>query len=379
MRRTFILIAFASIAVARVHAGLWNSAYYAGWMQHYLPADQIDFTAMTHVIHFGLVPRMDGTLDSDTNAISSANSADVITHAHAAGAKVLICVGGDSSAPGFRGATSDASRPRFITNLVNFVRSRGYDGVDLDWEPLAATDTRQYARLVGDLREALNAFPHRPLLTAAVASQPDLFAMLQSDFDQINLMTYAFSGAWPGWLTWYNAPIYDGGHRFPGTGQLAPSADGVVSDFLSHGVVAGKLGIGICFYGCVWSGGDGTSTGGAALPWQSWTTPPTVTTASYPEIMSKYYRSNRYFWDTNAQSAYLSIDEPGSANDRFISYDDPTACRAKVAYAKYKGLGGVIIWELGGGYRADQPVGQRDLLLQSVRQAVAAPMSPTSH
>ena len=92
---------------------------------------------------------------------------------------------------------------------------------------------------------------------------------------------------------------------------------------------------------------------------------------AYSMIMSNYYRPQLYFWDTNAQSAYLSINQPGSANDKFISYDDQTTCRAKIAYAKQKGLGGVILWELGGGYRASQPAGQRDLLLQSVKQALA--------
>jgi GH18 family chitinase len=255
---------------------------------------------------------------------------------------------------------------------VSFIRSRKYDGVDLDWEPLELADAGQFTSLVNDLHTTLKVTSPRLLMTAAVGSQPSLFATLQSKFDQINLMTYSFSGPWPDWRTWYNAPIYDAGHRFPTTGQLAPSADGMVGDFLSHGVAANKLGIGICFYGCVWSGGPGTSTGGAALPWQSWTTPPTVSTASYQEIMSRYYQPQRYFWDTNAQSAYLSIDQPGSANDKFISYDDPAACRAKVAYAKHKGLCGVIIWELGGGYQADQPAGKRNLLLQSVKQAITA-------
>jgi chitinase len=153
-----------------------------------------------------------------------------------------------------------------------------------------------------------------------------------------------------------------------------PSVDGVVSNFLANGVAANKLGIGISFYGCVWSGGAGTSTGGAALPRQSWTTAPTVTEAAYSAIMSNYFQPQLYFWDTNAQSAYLSLDQPGSANDKFISYDDETACRAKVAYANRRRLGGLIIWELGGGYRADQPAGQRDRLLQSVKQALAMPV-----
>jgi len=365
-----LLVGLLGTAGREVQAGLWNSAYYAGWMQDYLPAQQVDFTAMTHVIHFAVVPRIDGSLDSDTNTVTLANSTDVVARAHAAGVKVLISVGGEDSAQGFRGATTAANRPRFVTNLVKFVTSRGYDGVDVDWEPLDAADVGPYSNLVNELRLALNAISPRPLLTAAVGSQPALFASLQSRFDQINLMTYSFSGPYPGWVTWFNAPIYDGGYRFPGSGELVPSADGVVSNFLSHGVAASKLGIGISFYGMVWSGGSGTSTGGATLPRQSWKIPPKTTEIAYSTIMSSYYQPQLYYWDTNAQSAYLSIDQPGSANDKFISYDDPTACRAKVAYAKQKGLGGLILWELGGGYRDKQPVGQRDLLLQSVKQAL---------
>jgi chitinase len=361
-----------------VRAGLWNSAYYAGWMQNDLPAQQIDFSAMTHVIHFAVVPRPDGSLDSDINAVTLANSTDVIARAHAAGVKVLISVGGENSASGFRGATSAANRPRFITNILNFARARGYDGVDLDWEPLEAADAGLYTNLVNDLRAALDALTPRPLLTAAVGSQPALLASLQRQFDQINLMTYSFSGAWPGWVTWFNSPIYDGGYRFPSTGQAAPSVDGVVSNFLANGVAASKLGIGISFYGCVWSGGAGTSTGGASRPRQSWTTAPTVTDAAYSAIMSNYFQPQRYCWDTNAQAAYLCIDVPESANDKFISYDDERACRAKVAYANRVGLGGLIIWELGGGYRADQPAGQRDLLLQSVKHALATPSGVTN-
>jgi GH18 family chitinase len=130
---------------------------------------------------------------------------------------------------------------------------------------------------------------------------------------------------------------------------------------------------GIAFYGYVWSGGTGTSIGGAALPRQTWTTAPTTTTPTYDTIMSTYYQTNRYHWDTDAQAAYLSIDNSGSANDKFISYDDEHACQAKISYARNRGLGGVMIWELGSGYRAGQPVGQRDPLLQAVKQALATP------
>ena len=225
---------------------------------------------------------------------------------------------------------------------------------------------------MNSLRTALNAFTPRRLLTVATAQRPSWFASLQGQFDQINLMTYSLSGTWPGWVTWFNAPIYNGGYRFPSTGGLVPSTDGMVADFVNAGVAPGKLGIGIAFYGQLWAGGAGTSTGGAALPRQSWTTAPTTTAVSYATIMSTYYQSNLYHWDSAAQAAYLSIDDTGSANDQFISYDDEHVCQAKVSYARNLGLGGVMIWELGEGYRSSEPAGQRDPLLQAIKQALLA-------
>jgi chitinase len=339
-----------------------------------MPASSIDFTALTHIIHFSVIPNTDGTLNSSANSLSSGNSSDIVSHAHAAGKKVLFCIGGAGSQTGFQGATSSANRSGFITNLVNLMSARGYDGIDIDWEPLDPSDANQFTNFVNGLRISLNAINPRPLLTAAVASPPTpptLLASVQSQFDQINLMTYDLSGPYPGWVTWFNAPIYDGGFTFPSTGGLVPSADGMVKSMTSSGVPPGKLGIGIAFYGWIWSGGTGTSTGGAALPRQGWTTTPSTTQQSYNTILSTYYQSNLYHWDTAAQSAYLSIDNSGSNNDKFISYDDTRTCQSKVSYARNRHLGGVMIWELA----QDHHVGQPDPLLQSIKQALATPGS----
>jgi chitinase len=364
-------VAAGSVMLASAHAGLWNTAYYAGWTQwQHLAAECVDFSAMTHVIHFAVVPKSDGTLDSDVNGVTADHSAELLSHAHAAATKVLISVGGAGSAAAFRAACRAESLPKFIINIVTFARSRGYDGVDLDWEPLQAADAAQFSNLVTGLRTALNAHTPRPLLTAAAAAQPGLLAGVQNQFDQINLMTYDLAGPWPGWVVWFNSAVSDGGYRFPSTGSPVPSAEGMVASFIAAGVSADKLGVGIDFYGRVWSGGTGTTTGGAALPRQSWTTAPGMTYKAYHEIMASYYQPQRHSWDAAAQAAYLSIDQPGSADDKFISYDDPASCRAKVQYATRRGLGGVMIYELGGGYRPDQAAGQRDPLLQAVKQAV---------
>ncbi len=371
--RASVLIGILCVLSPAVRADLWSTAYYAGWMQNHLPASKVDFTAVSHVIHFAVVPNANGSLNSAANSLTPANSADVLLHAHAAGSKVLVSVGGAGSQAAFRAASAPTNSPHFISNIVNFMITRGYDGVDLDWEPLDASDAAQYTNLVRRLRSALDAIQPRPLLTAAVAWQPALFASLQGQFDQINLMTYDLAGPWPGWVTWFNSPIYNGGTRFPSTGGLVPSTDGMVNDFIAAGVVPGKLGIGITFYGVVWSAGAGTTTGGAALPRQTWTTAPATTAVPYHTIMSTYYQPQRHRWDTNAQAAFLSIDEPGSANDKFISFDDERACQSKVSYARNRGLGGVMIWELGSGYRNTQPEGHREPLLQAVKEALAPP------
>jgi chitinase len=358
----------------------WVTAYYPGAAASIMPVSDIDFTVITHVIQFSLLPNADGTLDETANGIVKTNAADLVTQAHAAGRKVLICVGGANSGPGFQGASATSRRPAFVAYLVRFMIAGNYDGIDLDWEPLAASDFPQFTNLVLELRTAMDAAPTHKLLAAAVSAYPNygdspaseyaMLAALQTHFDQINIMTYDLSGAYSGWVTWFNSPIYDAGYRFSSTGYLVPSIDGAVRNFISNGVSPDRLGIGVAFYGDVWAGGTDASTKAVSLPRQSWVSAPTVTQVPYAEIMSAYFQSNLYHWDTNAQAAYLSIDGPGAADGKFISYDDEHTCRAKVDYARAHGLGGIMIWQLAQGHRSDQPAGLRDPLVQAIRRAL---------
>jgi chitinase len=296
---------------------------------------------------------------------------------------VLICVGGASSESGFRGASSSANLAAFVSNLVNFMSTNSYDGIDIDWEPLPSSDFNQYTNLVIALRSALNSFSSPKLLTVAAAPYPAypdftpaeylMYAGIQTRLDQINLMTYDLSGPYAGWVTWFNSPIYDGGATFPSTGRRLPSIDVPVNSFVSNGVTPAKLAIGTPFYGFVWSGGAGTPSGGVTLPLQSWTNPPTTTAVTFSKIMTSYYQSNLYHWDTAAQAGYLSIPNSVSTNDQFISYDDEHSTEAKVSYARNHSLGGLMIWELSQDYEAGAPEGQRNPLVGSVKAALATP------
>jgi chitinase len=369
----FCIFFLCGFSHARAQEDIWVSAYYAGWSQGCgydgrLRAYQIDYSAVTHIIHFAIIPNSDGSIDYETNCITPENSADLIQSAHAAGKKVLISVGGWQTESDFLSATNSFNRARFIQNLTDFITSRGYDGIDVDWEPISLSSYPQFRFFVSELRSALDTLSPRPLLTGAAGWYPELFAETQQYFDQINIMTYDLSGLWLGPITWHNSAIYDGNVILPNTGWPAPSVDVEVEDFISNGVEAQKLGIGIAFFGYIWKGGYGTSSGGVTEPGQIYTTKPSIDVLSYYQIMDQFYNPQNYRWDFAAQAAYLSFDNIGSTNDMFISYDDETTCYKKVDYVRAKGIGGITLFELGGGWRPGNAV--PDILLQTVKSAV---------
>ena len=379
-----VLIVLLFLRSFTAHAGLWVTGYYPGWEQAGMPASNIDFTTITHVILSPVTVNPDGSLNAAINDITVTDSSNLISCAHAAGRQALICFGGSitdaSSEAGFLGATSSSNLPAFVTSLTNFVARRGFDGVDLDWEPFYSSDIPQFTNFVITLRSALNGLTPYKLLTAAVGAYPpygdsptaqyEMFAGLQTQFDQLNIMTYDLAGPWPGWVTWFNSPIYDGGYHIPPYGPLVTSVDGSVSNYLNNGVAPGKLGVGVAFYGDVWPGGNGVGQ-----PRQSWTTTnvPAATQETYQMIMTSYYQSNLYHWDTNAQAAYLSITNPVASNDMFISYDDQRTCQAKISFVRNHGLGGVMIWEIAQDYFPTAPTGQRAPLVQAINQGLTTP------
>jgi len=190
------------------------------------------------------LPNADGTLNTNGNGITPAYTADVVARTHAAKRQALICVGGAGTS--FQSAVTNIHLSTFINNLTNFMAVGGYDGIDVDWEPLNDSDKTPFTNFVTRLRTALDGFGSHKLLTVAVptTTTPSLLASVQAKFDQINLMTYDLSGAWPGWVTWFNSPIYNKGLTFPSVpGESLPSIEGAVTNFLASGIQTNRLGI----------------------------------------------------------------------------------------------------------------------------------------
>ena len=335
----------------------WVSAYYTTWTVGSPAPANIDMRAITHLLFFALAPNSDGTL-TDTDGGITANASAVKSVAHNAGKKVLICIGGGGTAPAFRGAISSAHRAAFVTNIVNWVTANGYDGVDLDMEPMASTDATDYQAFVTALRTALGT---GKLLTAAVEPYgfPSIFAPIQSQFDQINIMTYDMSGAWPGWCSWHNANLYQGGQYMPSTGNPMPSCEGALNGYISAGVPKTKLAIGAAFYGTQWTYVTG--------PMQATNASSTNTNYTYAQIMDSYYTAGSYHWDAAAHASYLGITS--SSPVQFISYDDTRLVGEKMNYVINAGLGGLMCWSIGQQYRPSQTGTAQQALLDAIYTA----------
>ncbi len=276
--------------------------------------------------------------------------------------KVLISIGGWSWSGNFTAAAQDdASRRRFAASCIDLYLKQYngvFDGLDIDWEypvsgglnPGKAEDKINYTLLLTELRRQLDELGAADnvhyLLTIAAPVGPGNIRNLELKkiaevVDWINLMGYDFHGTWET-STNFNAPL------FRAAGDPADAGlniDSAVQSYLTGGVPAGKLVLGVPFYAKGWSGVAATDNGlyqsavGAA--------PGTFEAGSYTynDLQANFLSQSQRFWSAEAQVPWLY--DPQSKI--FISYDDPQSITAKAGYARDVGLSGIMIWEISQG------------------------------
>ena len=276
--------------------------------------------------------------------------------------KLVISIGGWTRSGRFSDAAlTDSSRRLFAESAIDvFIRQHPtlFDGIDIDWEfPVAGgmqgnierpEDKQNFTLLLRELRRQLDAQgaidgKHYELSIAASAG-PREFANIEIDriaplLDFINVMTYDYHSGSS--TTGFNSPLY------------APKGDPTplfnihetMSRFLNGGVPANKLLVGIPFYGRGYGGVANVNDGlfqqanGTPSDWRGGDGDWSVLSQTRLKD-PKYVRH----WDPDARVPWLYDSTSGT----WVSYDDPQSVGEKVRYVRERGLGGVMIWELGG-------------------------------
>jgi len=342
-------------------SGAWSMGYYVTWQVSQLPVAEIEWSGLTHIALAFYTPK-GNSLSLSSGSLTLPD--DLVRAAHAHGVKAIASIGGADSSSDLRAATTSGAIDQFVANLVDIMSSPGYDGIDIDWEPLDKSDQAAVVDLAKRVRKAKpGAVLTIPVAALNVNLGVDLssYAAIADVYDQVNVMSYGMSGTYSGWKSWHSSPLFH-------TDSATPtSIDSTVKLYLAAGVPAKKLGIGIGFYGLCYStpvtAPDQALNGATLLASDG--------AISYASIMTNYYSATARKWDSLARVPYLSFSAPHAPDDcTYISYDDEQSIAEKGAYLKSMGLGGVIQWELNEAHLPAAPVGQRDPLMNAIHDNV---------
>jgi chitinase len=353
-------------AAAPAHAAStqrWVLGYYVGYQRDLMPANDIQWAAMTHIVVGPVNPNSDGTLDTsfDINDAAGPKMAkNLAAKAKAHGVLPMLMIGGAGEHDQFRAAAQN-HLATLIDNLVSTMRDLGFRGLDLDWEPINSSDQKYVGRLVDGVRDRLpNAVLTMPVMwvTKTFPHVPSFYGTIAKKLDRISIMTYGMAGPWDGWKTWHSSALTGASAKMPSAVDLN------VASFRKAGVPRAKLGVGIGFYGTCWTGGV---TGPRQAIGNS-TVSADDNAMSYTKIMSSYYEKSAYHYDTKAKVPYLGFSAPhGPQNCTYVSYENTRSVKAKAKWARARGLGALIVWTVNQGHELAQP--HPDALLAKAKQA----------
>ncbi|KAK7072958.1 Cht9p [Halocaridina rubra] len=268
--------------------------------------------------------------------------------------KVLVAVGGwtEGSTKYSNMARTASSRRAFITSVVDFIKTHGFDGLDLDWEYPAnrggvPEDKENFVLLVKELRQEF--VKHGWMLTAATAASKSILDSaydideLVKNLDYIHIMAYDYHGKWDS-HTGHNAPLYS--REDESDEEKSFNVAATVKNYLEAGAPAHKLVLGLGFYGRTFLLSDANNPGIAAPSQPSAFAGPYTREdgfLGYNEICEKQTTEGGLWnivWQKAHQAPYMFRD------NMWVGYDDAISLNLKVAYAQSLGLGGVMVWSI---------------------------------
>lgn len=244
-------------------------------------------------------------------------AAEQVAEWHAAGQLVLPSV-----FAGHWGYLSDELRPAHVAGIVDLVETRGYDGIDIDYEMFAYETRDVFSTFIEELGAALHAngrllavtvhaktLDQSPFPSAAAQDWVRLAAVA----DMFNLMTYDYTNR--------NEP--------PGPVASIPWAVEVVEYALTTTTGADKVRLGLPFYGYSWRRGRPPAT---ATTWEA-----------ADRMVTQFGLTVER--DPLGQELAIELNVTGLPRQQvYVSDAATTVARLAAAPA----TGGVAIWGIGG-------------------------------
>ncbi|MDR1981581.1 MAG: hypothetical protein LBQ39_08195 [Tannerellaceae bacterium] len=267
----------------------------------------VRWDAITHLNVSFLFPNEDGTL---SDASLRNNIAQIVSEAHKHQVKVIVSMR-DAAEKQFANAII-YNKSKLADNLLKYVEKNNLDGFDIDFEDWSVNNVATHLLLFS--KELHDKKKETVLQTCAVNTWDRGYTKeWHTYYDIINVMSYDWHGPWNS------------------EGQHAPFNESIQSiEFWKKemGAPAGKLTLGLPFYGYSWNKGDAPGTA-----------------YRYSEILTKYPDKDVHSVD--------QIDK--------LYYNGKATIERKCLWAKENKIGGVMIWQIGQDAKRDE-----DSLLKAI-------------
>lgn len=246
---------------------------------------------------------------------------------------------------------STTSRETFSKNVATFLRQKGFDGIDLDWEWPGRGNKDNFTLLLKTIheefqREASDSNFSPLLLTVAVAVGQETIAAsynipeMSKFVDYIHVMTYDFHGSWSR-LTSFTAPLYSRASNIQFNQQLSQAW--ALNYWIQSGAPANKLILGTIGTATTFKLSNSSfSDVGAPVSGPGNAGP-------YLQISGRVvsYRVCEMLkngavekWDNEQKVAYFY------ANGVWVGYDNQRSFAEKVRFAHSLKLAGMMFWSL---------------------------------
>jgi spore germination protein YaaH len=207
-----------------------------------------------------------------------------------------------------------------IEELVNLAVTNGYDGIDIDYEDLSASDRAVFSEFLTRLGQELHR-AGKQLTTAVHPKTSDAgydernvaqdYQAIGQAVDQVRVMTYDYS--------WETSP--------PGPVAPADWVEEVIAWTVTQ-VPSEKVILGIVLLGYDWGAGPGV-------------------TVDYEETLSIADAQDATVQRFSDGSPWFAYHTSSGARHE-VWYEDTQSVRAKLALVSEYGLGGAFFWRLGG-------------------------------
>jgi chitinase len=327
------------------------------WMLDATTLSQVRYDLLSTIAYFGIAAGSNGTLTQTGSTWSGWTSSaltGVINAAHARGVRVVPTItfmawDGNYGPMGTL-LNNATNRARLVGQIATLVKSRGADGVNVDFEPVPTSLRSSFTTFVRELKAGMVRVGARSYVTvdtmagaATWATGYDVTALTATGAaDALMVMAYDFS--WSGSSRAGGVAAYDSQYIFDATDALA--------DYLLA-APASKLIWGVPYYGRTWptqNSSLNSITCRKVSPDPCPTSKIDAPGSSYAYFYTGHKPQAAQYgrrWDALGRVPWYTWYDSVNTTWRQGYYDDPVSLRVKYDLVDNSRLAGVGIWSLG--------------------------------